>query len=681
MSDIPRPTMRRKSSAQNLLSSFKPPASSPTPGGSISSATSAAYAAAVQTPSASTTPGREWDGQSVHSDTLSSTATLVANGTPAIAQGTSVEYLRDLVQKRIITLTYMRNVHEGRSHWFHTIMMSRSELDRVFNNLAMRKRTHRFTILAMSLSNLLDIPQAHDYLRGLLNTMNEYDQAKEEPDKPKYRLFRSKVAKRQAAGGFAEYTVAYSDASEASYLVSPHIPFPLDYHQTLLSLLDVLSEVYNKISRILGPSAFSNSGQHMMGPLGLLAPHPGVSYLFSNQDATPKPLEESDGSLWGIANVQVPGQNYGTGLGSPPTSWTAGLGDTLLKVDTKFKKITSILLKELDTVARNGIKDELASLDPLLRGVAETEDVREQYDFEGNNASHLAIVFSDFSASMPTNNVQVLLAQDIPDPTDFAATDLRQLDGSFRCTICGEFFDAPISLACGHCFCSLCIREHIVREPECPSCRKSATEAHFRVNPALEEVVSAWKTARYEILRLLAGCLFIDEPPRLNILRLSREEGPKADVRQNSSYDRTPRRFRTPVQNGRKRRHTEVSQSPDSDVVCVAGPSNTNESSDIADSSPLQAKSAREASRRQTDMEPSSDPREEEFLSLQPDSLVQCPICGDSVEYQVINTHMDGPDCGRKPHAKANPSNPNAKTEWSKLLGSKSKKGKNKDNR
>ena len=40
----------------------------------------------------------------------------------------------------------------------------------------------------MSLSNLLDIPQAHDYLRGLLNTMNEYDQAKEEPDKPKYVL-------------------------------------------------------------------------------------------------------------------------------------------------------------------------------------------------------------------------------------------------------------------------------------------------------------------------------------------------------------------------------------------------------------------------------------------------------------------------------------------------------------
>ncbi|KAF9244234.1 hypothetical protein BU15DRAFT_42240 [Melanogaster broomeanus] len=386
MSELPRPTMRRKSSAQNLLSSFKSPNVGPASsvsGGSMSAATGAAFAAAAaaQTPTTSAPPGREWDGQSVHSDTLSSTATLVTNGTPVIAQGTSVEYLRDLVQKRIITLTYMRNVYEGRSHWFHTIMMSRNELDKVFKNLA-RKPTHRFAILAMSLSNLLDIPQAHDYLRGLLNTMNEYDQAREEPDKPKIRLFRSKVAKRHPAGGFAEYTVNYSDGSE-TYLVSPHIPFPLDYHQTLLSLLDVISEVYNKISRILGPSPFSNSGQHMMGPLGLLAPHPGVSYLFSGQDAAPKPLDESEGSLWGIANSHTPSHGYGGGLGSPPPSWTPGLGDVLIKVDTKFKKITSSLLKELDTVARNGIKEELASLDPLLRGVAGAEDVREQYDFEG----------------------------------------------------------------------------------------------------------------------------------------------------------------------------------------------------------------------------------------------------------------------------------------------------------
>lgn len=37
----------------------------------------------------------------------------------------------------------------------------------------------------MSLSNLLDIHQPQDLLRGLINTLTEYDQSKEDSDKPK----------------------------------------------------------------------------------------------------------------------------------------------------------------------------------------------------------------------------------------------------------------------------------------------------------------------------------------------------------------------------------------------------------------------------------------------------------------------------------------------------------------
>jgi hypothetical protein len=61
-----------------------------------------------------------------------------------------------------------------------TADLNQSDLADILSN-----RTYRFAILAMSLSNLLDIPQVQDFLRGLLNTMNEYDQAREEPDKPK----------------------------------------------------------------------------------------------------------------------------------------------------------------------------------------------------------------------------------------------------------------------------------------------------------------------------------------------------------------------------------------------------------------------------------------------------------------------------------------------------------------
>ena len=50
---------------------------------------------------------KEWDSQSVASDPLLA---------PPVAQGqfvNAVDYIRDLVQKRIVTMTYLRNVHEG----------------------------------------------------------------------------------------------------------------------------------------------------------------------------------------------------------------------------------------------------------------------------------------------------------------------------------------------------------------------------------------------------------------------------------------------------------------------------------------------------------------------------------------------------------------------------------------
>lgn len=57
----------------------------------------------------------------------------------------------------------------------------------------------------------------------------------------------------------------------------------------------------------------------------------------------------------------------------------------------------------------------------------------------------------------------------VEDPTDFpdgtTAPGLRKLDATFRCSICGDTYDAPVTIHCGHCFCSG-VRgpEHIRRE-------------------------------------------------------------------------------------------------------------------------------------------------------------------------------------------------------------------------
>ncbi|KAI9436365.1 hypothetical protein H4582DRAFT_2120485 [Lactarius indigo] len=403
---ILRPAMRRKSSAQNLLSSFKPGASSVTPSSALPTPTTSGTSTpslpqfaslhhaqqqqqqqafvALGGPAAAAAAAatmREWDAQSLLADSPNTFPPPVAGATPGGGSpGATVEYLRDLVQKRIITLTYMRNVHDGRSHWFHTIAMSRIELDRVFNNTAMKKRTHRFAVLAMSLSSLFDILHPTDFLRSALNMLTEYEQAKEDNDRPKMRLWR-RPPKRHT--GVGDYTLNVPDTSD-TYLAVPHMPFPLDYTQTLLSLLDILSALYAKLAKLLGPSPFPHASQHMLG----LAPHPGVSYLFQSQT----PASATDDALLNVAlgtggggGASGVGNGMGNGvLHSPPPSWTPALGELVLKVDGKFKKIISVLLKDLDVFARNSIKDELASLDPLLRNVGSGDDGggRAVYDFD-----------------------------------------------------------------------------------------------------------------------------------------------------------------------------------------------------------------------------------------------------------------------------------------------------------
>jgi hypothetical protein len=152
--DVNRPGMRRKSSAQNLLSSFKNSTAQIQANMGASSATPSPNIPPI-TPTAMFTPmtqNKEWDSQSVVSDPLPP---------PPIAQGqfvNGVDYIRDLVQKRIVTMTYLRNVHEGcassrssfcpgeadsglrRSHWFHTVVMTRADIERLFPNPTMRKR-------------------------------------------------------------------------------------------------------------------------------------------------------------------------------------------------------------------------------------------------------------------------------------------------------------------------------------------------------------------------------------------------------------------------------------------------------------------------------------------------------------------------------------------------------------
>ena len=169
-----------------------------------------------------------------------------------------------------------------------------------------------------------------------------------------------------------------------------------------------------------------------------------------------------------------------------------------------------------------------------------------------------------------------------------------------------------------------------------------------------------------------------------SILRLSREDQDRARRRQEQQ---TPRRSKTTFTITKKRKLSRDNESSDSDIVEVVGPSDTSQ--------PL-ASSPRSRTRRlrRGDMEPSSDPQEEEMEQglpviytaakvLNPCSggqIVNCPICNVSIAMEDANTHIDS-GCKKKTLSSApGASKSGAKDQWSKIWGSNFRKGKNKIN-
>ncbi|KAG8983486.1 hypothetical protein FRB93_007247 [Tulasnella sp. JGI-2019a] len=383
--------MRRKSSASNLLNSFKTGTSSTT--SSVQSTT------------------KDLDAQSLLSDTsnvpsMSSTSTAPPIHAPG--QDSSIEYLREMCRKRISTLQYLKSIHSGQSHWFSTVLITRTDLERTFTTSVKKQRTYRWATLGMSLSNLFDITAPQDFLRALLALMQEYESVPEDTVKPKMRnLFRgAKLPKKSGGGEFG----AYLDA-DTSYLVSPHIPFALDYFQVAFAFFDVLAEVYKRLSSMLGPSNFTSS--NTMGPsgYGLIPPamtpyttisntSPGVSldvardgnpYFHGSNGAGGPNSERLSPMGMGVTGLMpaisisssytVQSPPFANYPGSPPpTTWSPSYGDMLAKVDAKFMRIITAILKKIDETARNRIREELASLNPLLQNLS--PGAMSSYDYD-----------------------------------------------------------------------------------------------------------------------------------------------------------------------------------------------------------------------------------------------------------------------------------------------------------
>ncbi|KAG8703292.1 hypothetical protein FRC08_002959, partial [Ceratobasidium sp. 394] len=342
------PTMRRKSSASNLLTNANKPSTSP------------ASPPPIRDP-APAVP--DWDVQSVFSDasggtgvagTIASSTGLLNSGgaippTPALGPGTSVEALQHVVQRRLQVLTMLKSSHEG---------------------------TYRFTLLSMSLSALFEVqttqitnpPTPSDFLRSLLGTLNEFDQfigsgaekagvgmmmglVDSEARGKMRNLFRGGRVPRRAGTTGPDLASSNDSGSEHSYLLFPSLPFLLDYFQVLPTLCDILIALYHKLAHLLG----SNPNATAAAPFAFL-PHPspppdaGSGPSFINAPGICGIVGGIPGSdLWSLLNAG-PSRDLGAGVGvghvgvgvaghhpEPAMHWTPAQMEMVVKIDAKVK--------------------------------------------------------------------------------------------------------------------------------------------------------------------------------------------------------------------------------------------------------------------------------------------------------------------------------------------------------
>ncbi|ORY25247.1 hypothetical protein BCR39DRAFT_544613 [Naematelia encephala] len=237
-----------------------------------------------------------------------------------------------------------------------------------------------------------------------------------------------------------------------------------------------------------------------------------------------------------------------------------------------------------------------------------------------------------------SNHPLLALATDEPPPFPASYPQLQRLDRSIVCPICKEPFSAPVSIACGHSFCSHCIRGSMEVTKKCPVCHESVSEGSIRRNRALEEITDAWDEARPSLIKL-------SQPPA----GPSRKRPPPQPISNDSSLNSLPHLKRRRDSGSRSQSPTKLSTNNHNEAVEFFGSSEEEETS----------------------------PRENDTEELTEHDEGTCPICSAKMPIVSIPMHIERGCPPIKAAKKVNGSG-NQKADWKKVFAGAGK-GREKD--
>ncbi|SNX84334.1 uncharacterized protein MEPE_03043 [Melanopsichium pennsylvanicum] len=358
---------------------------------------------------------------------------------PSTTSLSATDHLRETFIKRIRSLTYLKRSLQSQQMWFSTISLSPAELSHAFDNDRMAKRTLRYSLLGLSLSSILELSNPSDMARAIVSLINELDGYTDEhvaalttgtgsanfgTQRPRMRnLFKSgkQTLKRSTAaqaisefGAMDSNMIGPSSALTAqggghgepnSYLMAPNIPFGLDFFQIFFTLCDMLTEVYYKMLSFLPREA-----THYVVDAGTLG-RAGSPPTSASRHASGE--HDRAGSIsQALSSVGMDESSDKAGM--TPTVISGMTQELLLKADAKIRKTMNAQVKDIDTLAQRLIKDELSTLDPLMKDLGLDNSTPNSAFFSSNGRGGVAPSVQSATSSNISNGLPSSSTSSIP---------------------------------------------------------------------------------------------------------------------------------------------------------------------------------------------------------------------------------------------------------------------------
>lgn len=219
-----------------------------------------------------------------------------------------------------------------------------------------------------------------------------------------------------------------------------------------------------------------------------------------------------------------------------------------------------------------------------------------------------------------------------------------------------------------------CARSQLGEKPTCPTCWKETTISSFRINPAMEEAVTAWKDARHVpsccAITVHTGYLTHAIVCRRFVLRLANEA---LNVQIETSESLRPSKRRKP-------------NSHAGDVISsLASPRSGQTGAPIVTKERLNLEIGTSDDGAEKDTRSGSEPPTSKAIPVftgysklistiaqQGGSSVECPVCAKRVPMARINNHLDSNCRSYVSHGRAVSSSRSGQRDaWSKLLDGK----------